>query len=126
MEKIKLFNNTVFSLLENGIRKHNNSLSIRFDTEDKTLDDIEKVFSNKENTKKINMLDGKDEVLEIYKNFTNIKSIVKELVSYVNENGETESKYVTSVTLEQGEVEDRLTALEQKVDAIINKLEIEV
>ncbi len=126
MEKIKLFNDTVFSLLENGINKHNNSLSIRFDTDNKSLDDIEKLFSNKENTKKINMLDSKDEVLEIYKNFTNIKSIVKELVSYVNENGETENKYVTSVTLEQGEVEDRLTALEQKVNAIINKLNIEV
>lgn len=102
MEKIKLQNGMQIGITTNGILSTDTALEIKLSTE-LTVGEIDNLFSDPENTEKIELLSDNNEVLKIYNGYSHNSMISKDC----------EAGIITVKQCKQSDVEIRLEKLEQ-------------
>lgn len=124
MEKI-LLNSKSFDIKTAGIRLSGDHLSLDLVNVSNTLDEVEAILNNPENTTKISLVSSDGETLRIFNGFTKLIEIVKVknvvLSSEIIDEEEvvTTGDVVTVVLDKVSATEERLSALEDTVDMLI-------
>lgn len=102
MEKIKLLNSEQIEIITNGVWSTDTSLTLQLST-NMDIGEIDKLFSNSENTEKIELLSDNGEVLKIYNGYNHNMTISKDC----------EAGIITVKQYKQSDIEIRLEKLEQ-------------
>ena len=131
MEKIKLSNGQIYNIKTSGVMSTDTALTVTIVT-DSDLVTVEKIISNKENMRKIELLSESDEVLRIYSDYVTLKSIEKrknvvietKIIEPTEEGGEPTEEIVTSDVIvfslkKESDTDARITSLEETVDFLV-------
>lgn len=123
--KIKLANNHTYNLITNGVQEAGKVLKLLFQPGEETFEEIEKNFTEQENTCSIYVLDNESQPIRSLIDYTKYKGMEK-IVDYlistemVNMGTELSPDYQESntygpvmiVTMSKPEIEDRVETLE--------------
>ena len=116
MEKIKLSNDSQFSIVTNGITSNEDKLVIRLLPETTSLMDIDSLFSTSGNTEKMYLLSDTDELLKTYTGFTQNVSceIMKNVAIGYDGSGEKVTGNLVIVEMTRvSNTDERIAAMEK-------------
>lgn len=117
MGKIKLNNGTELNIIPDGIQEAGDYLTLYLAAE-KTVEEYDGLFSVKENTRKISVIDYTGEVFKVHQGFTNLKECGKVydvIVEKVEESPVT-GEAVKVVLFRPSDIEKRLEEVEKKLE----------
>ena len=116
MGKIRLNNNQELNIIPDGIQENGDYL-VLYLTAEKTVEEYDKLFSVKENTEKITVLDYQGEVFKIHQGYVKLKECGK-VYDVVTEQAEEPvmGEAVKIVLFRPSDIEKRLEEIEKKVE----------
>ncbi len=121
MEKIKLCSGKELNLIVCGIIADQQTVTIKFLPGGDSLDTLNTILMDTDETEKMILLSESGEQLAIYNGYTQLQSIGQELVIGYEQN-ESQSaitgKIVTAVLRKRNTTEKRLTSLEETIDIL--------
>lgn len=123
MEKIKLGSGKELDLIVCGIIADQQTVTIKFLPGEDSLDTLNTILINTDETEKMTLLSTGGEELAIYNGYTQLQSIGQELDAVIGyEQNESQSaitgKIVTAVLRKRNTTEKRLTSLEESIDIL--------
>lgn len=126
MWKIMLNKGEEFKVTEDGVQALDNILTLNLFASKKNIVELEEVFKNTENTKKIQLIDHDGSVFLMHLGYTKLQSIKKQMETIVNYTQDEEGNpvlvtgAVIIVELQRSdETEARIAALEETVDTLV-------
>lgn len=126
MWKIMLNKGEEFKVTEDGVQVLDNILTLNLFASKKNIVELEEVFKNTENTKKIQLIDHDGSVFLMHLGYTKLQSIKKQMETIVNYTQDEEGNpvlvtgAVIIVELQRSdETEARIAALEETVDTLV-------